>query len=197
MTARQRALIVGVGVCIVAVIATVIFAATYDSGSKSTSPTTSTRTPAGSSTSHAATTRNTTSSSGGGPSTTDVSTTTALDPGTTQSEVTSFLERFGQALRTSDATFLFDHLHPSVIRAYGADTCTASVQLVHDPTADYKLIQIQRTGTFSWKVGNQTLDIPNAIIATVEVVNQGVGSRVDLHLVWFNGKINYFRDCTR
>ena len=38
--------------------------------------------------------------------------------------------------------------------------------------------------------------LPNVITATVQTVNQGTGSRVDLHLADVNGIITYFRDCT-
>jgi len=193
MSSRQRALIVALCVSAIAVVGTAIWALTYDSGSSSKHSAAGTASKAGASTTRASTT--------GGPSTTSHATsgatTTALDPSRLQSEITSFLSRFATALRGGDPTFLFDHLHPAVIRAYGPDTCLESVKRAIDSTADYKLIDIQRTGSFSWNSGTRTIEIPNTITATVEVVSHGVGSRVDLHLVWSNNRINYFRNCTQ
>lgn len=211
-------------VCVLAVIATAVWAATYDPVVTTTATTTTTARRASSTTVRAAgsttatatstgsTTTPTSSATTTSPTTTSPTTTgpTTTSPGTTSTrppatapdnqvlrgQVTDFLAKFAAAVRTNDTQFLFDHLHPEVVKRFGSDRCRASVQGVHDPTASYLLIDIARIGMYSWVTGKQGADVPNVITATVQTVNQGTGSRVDLHLANVNGIITYFRDCT-
>lgn len=133
--------------------------------------------------------------------TTGGSATAATNSGSTTSTTTrleqpaAFLALFVQALRSGDATFLFDRLDPAVIARYGAPACRASIPTLFDATIALTLRSTTGPATFTYAGDGKSVAVPDVYTFTVDGTVGGQAVTREYHLALVGGRFHIFLDC--
>ncbi len=110
--------------------------------------------------------------------------------------VNSFLEPYEAAMQSADTETLLDLLHPSVTEMYGTEQCQAYLETVTDPGFAIELVSVSRPASWVWERDGQSIQIPNAYTAKVNLTSRETTSAVEIHfsLDSENG-VTWFSDC--
>jgi hypothetical protein len=107
-----------------------------------------------------------------------------------------FLTQLAQALATNDTQFLFDNLHPAVLKLYGADMCQAHFKQ-RSPDPSYKVEFISMTGPAPWSWVPAKAPIPVEDVYTVKatVTAQNKVTTAELHVGLVGDGLYWFTQC--
>jgi hypothetical protein len=109
----------------------------------------------------------------------------------------AFLQRLANALRTGDATFLFDRLNPAVVQRFGASACHTHVAGLTDPTAGFTVQAVGQPGAFAYTTGGQTIVVANTVPIQAIVTLHGTATPETIHLARLaSGQLTWFTDCS-
>lgn len=107
----------------------------------------------------------------------------------------AFLASFVRALRSSDATFLFDRLDRAVIARYGAPACRSAIPELFDSTVALKLTSVSGPRTFTYAGGGKSVGVPDVYTFNVTGVIFGQAATRQYHLALVDGRFRTFLDC--
>lgn len=124
--------------------------------------------------------------------------TSSPSPSPTQSveqKVTEFYVQFQEAFRTGDETFLFDHLHPEVLKLYGETQCRDYLSTIKEERT-FEVLQIHQPA--AWNFGErESREIPISDAIQVDAI-QRLGSqegRIAAHVAVTETLVQWFTDC--
>jgi len=107
----------------------------------------------------------------------------------------AFLAAFVRALRSGNATFLYDRLDPAVIARYGAQACRSAIPGLFDSTAALTLSSVTGPSTFNYATDGKSVAVPNVYTFTVTGVVFGQPATRQYHLALLDGRFHTFFDC--
>jgi hypothetical protein len=117
-------------------------------------------------------------------------------PVPTEEAVEAFLKAFAFAIRSQDATFLYNRLHPSVLDRYGEATCQAYINQFNIPDFDIEVLSISGPAMWEYERDDLSSTVYNAFSIQANVTSDGEVSESELHLApGLGGLLRWFTDC--
>ncbi|MGH9195709.1 MAG: hypothetical protein ACRD1T_08220 [Acidimicrobiia bacterium] len=109
--------------------------------------------------------------------------------------VREFYAQLGEAFQTNNQGFLFDHLHPEVVKLYGDPQCRAHLARIVG-NRSFEVVQVHPTAPWNYgeKEGRQII-IPDAIQVDVIQRLDDQGTQSATHLVIGPERVQWFTDC--
>ena len=106
-----------------------------------------------------------------------------------------FLPVFSAAIRTGDQRYLFERLHPAVVRFYGERACRVYLRDFVVPDSEFVFRSAAEPAQFTWVVDGRATLIPDVVDVDVTAVSEeGEIDRV-IHLGLVEGDLRWFADC--
>jgi hypothetical protein len=130
--------------------------------------------------------------------TTTVFTGTTMSAGTTAVAETpeEFFALFSAAIRSRDAAFLVDRLHPFVLERYGDATCRAYLAQLDVPRFEARVLSTGAVQPWDWVTDGITRTVTDAIpVRVTRTENGSTYSESDTHVVRTDGRVRWFTDC--
>ena len=109
----------------------------------------------------------------------------------------AFFADWANALRTGDATFLYERLHPAVVDRYGDTACRAYVGAIQRPLAATEVLGTDpATAAWSWETDGRSTEIPDALGLRLRRTEDGsTYTESDVHVALVDGEVRWFTDC--
>ncbi len=102
-----------------------------------------------------------------------------------------------QAWNGNDTDFLFSHLHPAVLEAYGAEQCQSHLaERGADPTFAIDILGINGPAPWEYVSDFGPVSIPNVYTVDANEVERGIDYRRSLHFGVGDGTAYWFTKCT-
>lgn len=107
-----------------------------------------------------------------------------------------FFDQFGTALADGDTDFLFERLHPEVLRRYGEDQCRAYLAGLAGASIEITVLDLSPPGPAEYERDDIVTTIDNMVVLQIERRDAG-GDPVtqETRLAEFDSTVRWFTDC--
>jgi hypothetical protein len=121
---------------------------------------------------------------------------TDLPPQTMPDFLQTFLNEFVAAEQANDQPYLIAHLHPEVLKLFGADQCR-SMLAAQGTDPSYRIQATAASGPAGWNYAPDGRSIPVSDVYTVNanVTDHNQIAPQVLHFGWVNGQLDWFTAC--